>query len=146
MLLSFCKARYFDSIKVLKGDTDMYNPYQQFNPFIQQQNTLPQQQIVQVNGKASVDTIQLAPNSSILVMDTSAPIVWMCVSDGVGKVTATPYDISVHKEKQTSEYENIEQRIAVIEKAIVEMEDKINAKSNVGRIKQKSGITDDATD
>lgn len=124
----------------------MYNPYQQFNPFIQQQNTLPQQQIVQVNGKASVDTIQLAPNSSILVMDTSAPIVWMCVSDGVGKVTATPYDISVHKEKQTSEYENIEQRIAVIEKAIVEMEDKINAKSNVGRIKQKSGITDDATD
>lgn len=124
----------------------MYSPYPQYNPFIQQQNTLPQQQIVQVNGKASVDTIQLAPNSSILVMDTSAPIVWMCVSDGVGKVTATPYDISVHKEKQTSEYENIEQRIAVIEKAIVEMEDKINAKSNVGRIKQKSGITDDATD
>ena len=40
----------------------MYNPYQFYNPYSQQQPTLPQQQIIQVNGKASVDTIQLAPN------------------------------------------------------------------------------------
>ena len=66
--------------------------------FNNQQQILPQQQIIQVNGKASVDSIQLAPNSSILVLDTTAPIVWMCVSDGVGRVTSTPYDISVHVE------------------------------------------------
>ena len=30
-----------------------------YNPYFHQ---LPQQQIIQVNGKASVDTIQLAPN------------------------------------------------------------------------------------
>ena len=52
-------------------------------------NILPQQAI-QVSGRASVDTILLAPNSSILVMDTSTPPVWLCGAVGVGK--ATVYD------------------------------------------------------
>ena len=120
----------------------MYNPYPSYNPYFQQMQamqtsapvpTLPQQQIIQVNGKASVDTISLAPNSSILVMDTSAPIVWMCVSDGVGKVTATPYDIVVHQEEPPVDVKSIEQRISAIENKMTEMEDKYNAKSNGNR-------------
>lgn len=132
----------------------MYNPYPQYNPYFQQMQamqsapapTLPQQQIIQVNGKASVDTISLAPNSSILVMDTSAPIVWMCVSDGVGKVTATPYDIVVHQEEPPVDVKSIEQRITAIESTISEMEDKINAKSNGSRVKSKSALADDIAD
>ena len=127
----------------------MYNPYQSYNPYQQHINNnpvLPQQQIIQVNGKASVDTIQLAPNSSVLVMDTSAPIVWMCVSDGIGKVTATPYDITVHKEDPPVNMASVEQRIAAIENTIAEMEGRINGKSNVGRFKQKSNLADDITD
>ena len=129
----------------------MFNPYQN-NPYgyIQpnafQQNVLPQQQIIQVNGKASVDTIQLAPNSSVLVMDTSAPIVWMCVSDGVGKVSATPYDIVIHKEEPPIDMRNVEDRISNMEKAIAEMEDRINAKSNASRTKSKSNLADDIAD
>lgn len=128
----------------------MYNPYQ-MNPFgyVQPnipQNVLPQQQITQVSGKASVDTIQLAPNSSLLAMDTTAPIVWMCVSDGVGKVTATPYDIVVHKETPPIDMNSVEQRVSNIERIIAEMEDKINAKSNAGRTKSKSNLSDDLTD
>lgn len=120
----------------------MFNPYGYF----QNQNILPQQQIIQVNGKASVDTIQLAPNSSVLVMDTSAPIVWMCVSDGIGKVTATPYDITVHKTEPPVDMASVEQRIAAIENTIAEMEGRINGKSNVGRFKQKSNLADDIAD
>ena len=107
----------------------MYNyPYQFQNPYQQQnQNFLPQQQVIQVNGKASVDTIQLAPNSSVLVMDTSAPIVWLCVSDGIGKVTATPYDITLHQEKQPVDMANIEQRLANVEAILGEIK---NEKSN----------------
>lgn len=115
----------------------MYNNpyYAAFNPYgMAQQHsaapTLQSQQIIQVNGKASVDTIQLAPNSSVLLMDTTAPIVWMCVSDGVGRVSATPYDIKVHEEKPPVDVENIEQRISKIEKIISEMEERINVKSN----------------
>jgi len=116
----------------------MYNPnpyYAAFNPYAMAQQhsaapTLQQQQIIQVNGKASVDTIQLAPNSSVLLMDTTAPIVWLCVSDGVGKVSASAYDITPHKEKPPVDVESIEQRISKVEKIISEMEERINVKSN----------------
>ena len=99
----------------------MYNPYFYQQNYQQQQNYLPQQQIIQVNGKASVDTIQLAPNSSVLVMDTSAPIVWMCVSDGIGKVTSTPYDIVAHKEEPPVDMASVETRILRLEQIIAEM-------------------------
>ena len=122
----------------------MYPFYNQFGNMFQQPGNninpnpvLPQQQIIQVSGKASVDTIQLAPNSSLLAMDTTAPIVWMCVSDGVGKVTSTAYDIKVHEEKPPVDVASIEQRINNIEKIISEMEDKINAKSYVDNAKPK---------
>ena len=100
----------------------MYNPYPNLYGFVPNQNSLPQQQIIQVNGKASVDMMQLAPNSSVLAMDNTAPIVWMCVSDGVGKVTATPYDITVHKEEPQPDMKSIEERLVAIESTIAEME------------------------
>lgn len=110
------------------------NPYYNaFNPYQMGQHnapTLQQQQIIQVNGKASVDTIQLAPNSSVLLMDTTAPMVWMCVSDGVGRVTSTPYDIKVHEEKPPVDVESIEQRISKVEKIISEWEGKLNVKQS----------------
>ena len=117
----------------------MYNPYQTYNPYMQQ-TALPQQQIVQVNGKASVDTIHLAPNSSLLAMDTTAPIVWMCVSDGVGKVTCTPYDITVHQEKQPVDMSNMEERLSSVEKTISELEVKLNDKSDDNKPKSKPYI------
>ena len=124
----------------------MYNnPYYNYNPYMQRP-ALAQQQIIQVNGKASVDTIQLAPNSSLLAMDTSAPIVWMCVSDGVGKVTSTPYDITVHQDTPTPDMSNVEQRLTNIEKTIKELEGKLNDKSNVSKSKSRSLIADSESD
>ena len=123
----------------------MYPYYaQQFGNYFQQPTTptLPQQQIIQVSGKASVDSIQLAPNSSLLAMDTTAPIVWMCVSDGVGKVTSTPYDITIHKDKPPVDVESIEQRITKIEKTVEEMEDRLNVKqSNADSSKPKQDFS-----
>jgi hypothetical protein len=119
----------------------MFNPYSS-NPY---GYILPQQQIIQVNGRASVETMQLAPNSSLLAMDTSAPIVWMCVSDGIGKVTATPYDITVHKDAPPADVQSIEQRLAAIEAAIAEMEGR-NGKSNACRTKPKQSLADDLAD
>jgi hypothetical protein len=90
-------------------------------------NVLPYQQVIQVNGKASVDSIQMTPNSSVLLLDNSAPIVWLCVSDGVGRVTSTPYDIKVHEEiKPPSE---IEVRLDRLEQMIKEIAH--NEQSNV---------------
>ena len=89
-------------------------------------NYLPAQQIIQVSGKQSVETMQLAPNSSVLVMDTTAPIVWMCVSDGVGRVTATPYDIAVHHDAPAPD--SVEARLDALEANIKRMEELIHDK------------------
>lgn len=120
----------------------MFNPYTGFSgntqgPYqygfqpIAPQAQLQQEQVTQVNGRASVEQIQLAPNSSKLVMDTTAPIVWLCVSDGVGRVTATPYDITEHKDAPPVDVAGIEQRLATVEAYIAQqMEAANNVKSD----------------
>lgn len=111
----------------------MYNPYNLYqNPYTQmpqpytnqtfygqqQQNTLPPQQVIQVNGKQSVDAIRMSPNSSVLLMDNSAPLVWLCVSDGVGNVTSTPYDIMKHQETPPVDTKSLEARVTKLEELI----------------------------
>ena len=132
-----------------------HNPYMQYgqqqqtyNNLLQQPqqaNVLPQQQIIQVNGKASVDTIQLAPNSSILVMDTSAPLVWLCVSDGVGKVTAKAYDIIEHKDTPPIDTVSLEQRLTAVENYISKLMEGAKNESDVVSVKSKSNGTKSST-
>lgn len=70
-------------------------------------NVLPPQQILQANGKASIDNLRMSPNSSVLIADQTAPIVWKCVSDGLGNVTAEAFDILPHKDQAQIEQENM---------------------------------------
>lgn len=91
------------------------------NPYNQYMNMLPQQQVIQVNGNPA-NSIQMYPNSSLLAMDTSAPLVWLCISDGVGKVTATAYDIKLHEEPPVVDTSSFEQRIKAIEDFIRQQE------------------------
>ena len=122
----------------------MYDPYGMMrNPYMQNgytadlyakqsnPNVLPAQQVIQVAGKASIDTLQMSPNSSILIMDTTAPIVWLCVSDGLGKVTATAYDISVHQDVPPVDVNALEQRVTNMEATITAyLEAQKNEQSN----------------
>ena len=105
-------------------------------------NMLPAQQVIKVNGKQSIDTMQMAPNSSVLVMDTSAPVVWMCISDGVGRVTATPYDITPHKD--TPAPDSVEARLAAVEAAIKRME--VKHESNDAAVDNESAIPAEGND
>lgn len=113
---------------------NQYSPYQ--NMYMQ--NVLPQQQVTQVNGKASVDAIKMAPNSSVLLLDNTAPIIWLCVSDGLGNVTSKAYDISPHQDKPPIDLDAIVKRIDNIESIISEMEN-TNGKSNDGNAKPRDG-------
>ena len=97
--------------------------YPQNNPYqAPQANILPQQQVVQANGKASIDALRMAPNSSVLIMDNTAPIVWLCTSDGLGNVTSLPYDIVPHVEQAPIDVNGLEERVK-------RLEERINAKS-----------------
>ena len=89
-----------------------------YQPFFQP-NVLPAQQVIQVNGKASVDALRMAPNSSVLVLDTTAPLVWLCVTDGIGNVTASPYEIKPHIEERPEDA--FEKRLAAIEQKLMEV-------------------------
>lgn len=115
----------------------MFSPYMNYQTPYQYgyqpaPSALQQEQVTQVNGKASVEQIQLAPNSSKLVMDTTAPIVWLCVSDGVGRVTATPYDITEHKDAPPIDFGGIEQRLSAVEENLRKMMEAMhNDKPNV---------------
>lgn len=104
----------------------MMSPYQ----VPQNTNKLPPQQILQANGKGSIDALQMSPNSSVLIMDSTSPIVWMCISDGLGNVSSTPYDISPHIDKPPVSMDNLEQRLSTIEDTLRRMEDINNARQS----------------
>ena len=86
-----------------------------------QQNLLPPQQVLRASGKASIDALRMSPNSSILVMDTTAPIVWLCTSDGIGTVSAQAYDITAHTE--APEAGSVEARLCAAEAAIARIKE-----------------------
>ena len=104
------------------------NPY--LNPYLAQpqnmnfqQNMLPPQQILQANGKASVDAIRLSPNSSVLIADSTRPIIWKCISDSLGNTTSEAFDVSPHKDEEeikqdafNSDLRNIEHRLERLER------------------------------
>ena len=92
--------------------------------------TLPPQQILQANGKASIDAIRMSPNSSVLIADTTQPIVWKCVSDGLGNVTAEAFDITHHKTEEEVEKENTNNLLIDISNRLERLENRYESTFN----------------
>lgn len=55
---------------------------------------------MKVSGENGVNALRLAPNSSILVLDETAPLVWLVTADGAGYKTSTPYTIELFVPKK----------------------------------------------
>lgn len=96
-----------------------------------------QQQIPTFHGRQSAEMIRMAPNCSIIGVDDTAPLAWFCVTDSVGRLTVTPYDVSPHKEPTPMDSNTIETRFSSIESSIAELgsiiknvEAKLNEQSN----------------
>lgn len=87
-----------------------------------QQTILPPQQILQANGKQSIDTLRMSPNSSALIADATQPIIWKCISDSLGNVSATAYDVTLHKDEQVVEKETINNSILEINERLSRLE------------------------
>ena len=86
------------------------NLYNTNNPY----GIFPQyskQEVIRVNGKNGAETYQLPPNSSILLLDESAPLVWLKTTDGAGYATVTAYDIAPHQEEVPVDTKLLENRI-----------------------------------
>lgn len=101
--------------------------------------TLPPQQILQANGKSSIDAIRMSPNSSVLIADTTKPIVWKCVSDGLGNVTTKAFDITPHKSEEEIEKENTSNLLNEINKRLERLE--TNYESIINRTNESTSKT-----
>lgn len=113
-----------------------YNNQNQLSQLLLQQAIQPQtaqMKVVEVTGRAGAETYQLGPDSSILLLDNTAPIVWLVKTDGAGYKSLSAYDITPHEEKApVDQYKSLEERIT-------KLEETINAKqSNTSNAKRKS--------
>ena len=91
---------------------DMYNSFGY--PYTQRQ------EVTRVNGRPGAEAMQLAPNSSMLLLDESAPIVWLAQTDVAGYKTLTAYDITPHKDPAPADLRSIEDRLKRLEDIIHE--------------------------
>ena len=86
-----------------------------------QQNYLQRQEVVRVNGRNGANAYQMAPNSSILLLDETAPIIWLKTTDGASYPTVTGYTITPIETQTTgtasADYSALEKRIAKLEEA-----------------------------
>ena len=83
----------------------MYYPYQApIAPFLQQ-TPQPQVQTIQyVNGKSSAESYQMAPNSSVILMDQNLPRFYMKQTDASGSATLKAYDFKEVEAEKAPEY------------------------------------------
>lgn len=60
----------------------------------------------------------MAPNSSVLLLDETAPLVWLKTTDGAGYPTLTPYTITPYHAAPPVDVNALEQRIARLEEKL----------------------------
>ena len=93
-------------------------------------NSFPRYSIIQVRGQNGAEALQMAPNSKVLLLDETDPLIWFVQTDGAGYKTVTPYSISPYQPAPPVDLNSIEQRLTALE-------EKINAKSYNGTNKQR---------
>lgn len=107
-----------------------YNPTYPNNFTWNQPNAYTKQDVVRVNGENGAKAYNMAPNSSVLLLDENEPIVWLKTTDGAGYPTVTGYQIT----PMMTQAEKDANTIAALEDRINKLERKLNkyGKSNRG--------------
>lgn len=101
-------------------------------------NPYPQIQVVRVNGEEGAKAFRLPPNSSILLLDETAPIVWLKMTDGAGYPTLSPYSIAPIKREKAPTPEQTNDRFSKLEEKLERLEKLLYEKSDNGHDVQRS--------
>ena len=108
---------------------DYYNPYNNYSSNNQWQNPINRnrQEIIKVNGKNGAEAYQMMPNSQALLLDETAPIVWLVQTDGAGYKTISAFDLTPHEEINTnSTLKNLEERLKKVEEQLSRSTNNVN--------------------
>lgn len=81
---------------------------------------IPRYEVIHVNGENGAKALQMAPNSNVILMDDTAPIVWLAQTDGAGYKTVTPYTISPYQPEPAVDVRTLENRIKRLEEMLNE--------------------------
>lgn len=73
------------------------------------------QQIIRVNGEQGARSFRMLPNSSALLLDETAPLVWLATTDGAGYMTVTPFEIKPYQPPPPPDYQSLLARIERLE-------------------------------
>lgn len=100
-------------------------------------------EVVTVNGEAEANSYPIPPNSSILMLDSTQPVVWLKTTDAASYPTITGYEITPIKKPvspvmQTYDFSKLEERITNLERRFD------RGKSNTGNA-PKAQFKSDAT-
>ena len=110
--------------------------YPNYNPY---SYSAPQQyKITHIRGEEGANTIPMQPNSEALLLDDTAPIVWLVQVDGMGYRSVTPYDICQHVSVPEPNINDLIERIDRLEKTINEYELKQSNSTEVAKQYGKS--------
>lgn len=90
----------------------------QTQPFQTWGQNMQRQEIIKVNGQNGARAFQMAPNSSAILLDESAPIVWLVQTDGAGYKTEVPYSITPYQAQPEPDYSDFEKRLKRLEDLI----------------------------
>lgn len=111
----------------------MYNNYTPIYPNMYAGiNTPSRQEIIRVNGRNGANAYQMAPNSSILLLDETAPVIWLKTTDGASYPTITGYKITP---METAPIVNAQEEYKSLEERIRKLEEIVNEQSNFTDVK-----------
>lgn len=102
----------------------MYNPYNQFPPMPQMQP--PQMDIPKVNGEDSARAFPIGPNSSVILLDTTNPIIWVVATDASGFKTITPYTITPYTPEKPIDPSDLKTQLSAIDDRLSKLEERMN--------------------
>lgn len=126
--------------------TNPFNPYPSVNPAYLNQISggmhQPSNQIIKVNGRGGAEAYQMPPNSQVLLLDETSPIIWLKQTDGAGYPTLNAYDIKPHEEAPAPDLKSIEERIQRLEEAIHEPDHSSGGRKDAGPRTSKTDGSD----
>ena len=76
---------------------------------------LQKYEIPRVNGEEGARAFKMLPNSEILLLDKTEPILWMVSTDSAGYQTILPFDLTPHQIQQQPTLNDIIARLEKLE-------------------------------
>ena len=95
-------------------------------PFMQNYFPAPQMEIQKVSGEESARAYPMGPNSSVILLDTLNPLIWVVVTDSSGYKTVSPFTITPYIPEQPVTTADLKDEIGTIINRLEKIEERMN--------------------